>query len=252
MSVLWWFVVVLLAWRLATWSHRRRREHPQVDGSSLRRRPRRVHRLGDRRRRGAAELEARALVTRLATNDPGQGLDLAAGVVLRAGEIAWLRAPAHLSVWASEEVWVTSSRRSLFGRSAESVGASRVRAGWRVEGNVEWLITSARLAGRLPRTGELLSIPWASVAGLEVDLAGGQVRVQTANGWRCVLSGPGVAPIAVAGVAACHGVAALGEHPGLARLRDGWHRTDPVTPRRPEPLGQGEPEQPRPPRLPRW
>ena len=252
MSVLWWIVLVFLAWRLATWSHRRRREHPRLDGSSLRRRPRRVHRLGDPRRRRAAELEARALVTRLATNDPGQGLDLAAGVVLRAGEIAWLRAPARLSVWVSEAIWVTSSRSSWLGRRAESVGAPRVRAGWRDEGSVEWIVTSARLVGRLPRTGELLSVPWVSVTGLEVDLVGGQLRLQTTNGWRCVLSGPGVAPIAVAGVAACHGVAALIDHPGLAGLREPALSRDPASTRRPEPLalGRGEPEQLWPPGLP--
>ena len=239
MSVLWWIVLVFLAWRLATWSHRRRREHPRLDGSSLRRRPRRVHRLGDRRRRRAAELEARALVTRLATNDAGQNVHLAAGVVLRPGEVGWLRAPARLSVWVSETSWVTASRASWLGRRAESVGSPRVQAGWRDEGSVEWLVTSARLVGRLPRTGELLSVPWAGVAGLEVDLAGGQVRVQTANGWRCVLSGPGVAPIAVAGVAACHGVAALIDHPALAGLRDLALSKDPASTRRPEPLALG-------------
>ena len=256
MSVLWWIVLVLLAWRLAAWSRRRRwgtvREHSRLDGSSLRRRPRRVHRLGDRWRRRAAELGARALVTRLATNDPGQGLDLAAGIVLQPGEVAWLRAPARLSVWVSEAIWVTSSRSSWLGRRSESVGAPRVRAGWRDEGSVEWLVTSARLAGRLPRSGELLSVPWVSVAGLEVDLASGQVRVQTANGWRCVLSGPGVAPIAVAGVAACHGVAALLEHPALAGLRESVP-TDPAPVQRAEPLalGRGASERPWPPKLPR-
>ena len=250
MSVLWWTVLGLLAWRLVAWSRRRRWHQPHPGDEPLRRRPRRAHRLGDRRRRRAAESEARALVTRLATNDPGEGLDLAAGIVLRAGEIAWLRASARLSVWVSEAIWVTSSRSSWLGRRAQSVGAPRVRAGWRDEGSVEWLVTSARLAGRLPRTGEVLSIPWASVAGLEVDLPGGQVRIQTANGWRCVLSGPGVAPIAVAGVAACHGVAALIAHPALAGLRDPALSRDPASTRRPEPLalGSGEQGAARPPR----
>ncbi|MDA8360170.1 MAG: hypothetical protein M0Z95_28600, partial [Actinomycetota bacterium] len=78
-------------------------------------------------------------------------------------------------------------------------------------------------------------------AGLEVDLAGGQVRVQTANGWRCVLSGPGVAPIAVAGVAACHGVAALVEHPALAPLRESVP-TDPAPVQRAKPLALGSGE----------
>ena len=251
MSVLWWIAVVLLAWRLAAWSHRRRWEHSPVGGGSLRRRPRRVHRLGDRRRRRTAELDARALVTRLATNESGQGLDLAAGIVLQPGEVGWLRAPARLSVWVSETSWVTASRSSWLGRRAESVGSSRVQAGWRDEGSVEWLVTSSRLVGRLPRTGELVSIPWASIAGLEVDLAAGQVRIQTANGWRCVLSGPGIAPIAVAGVAACHGAAALVEHPALARLRESVP-TDPAPVQRVEPLalGSGDLEQLWPPGLP--
>ena len=253
MSVLWWFVVVLLAWRLAAWSHRRRWGHSRVGGGSLRRRPRRVHRRGDRRRRRTAKLDARALVTRLTTNAAGHDVHLAAGVVLRPGEVGWLRAPARLSVWVSEAIWVTASRSSWLGRRAESFGSSRVQAGWRDEGSVEWLVTSARLAGRLPRTGELLAIPWVSLTGLEVDLVDGQVRIQTANGWRCVLSGPGVAPIAVAGVAACHGVAGLVDHPALAGLRDPALSTDPASTRRPKPLalGPGESEQLWPPKLPR-
>jgi hypothetical protein len=252
MSVLWWVVLGLLAWRLAAWRRRRHRQ-PDLADDRLRRRPRRAHRLGDRRRRRAAADEARALVTRLASDVPVQGVELAAGVVLQAGELAWLRSTTHLSVWVGKALWVTSSRSSWLGRRAESVGASRVRAGWRDEGSVDWLVTSARLVGRRSRTGELLSIPWASILGLEVDLGAGVVRIQTANGRRCVLSGAGVAPIAVAGIAACHGVAALPEHPALAGLREPALSTDPASTRRPEPLalGRGESEQLRPPKLPR-
>ena len=64
-----------------------------------------------------------------------------------------------------------------------------------------------------------MSIWWASVAGTEVDVRNEFVMLNTANGWRGRLSGPGTAPIAVAVVAACHGPAALLAHPGLACLR---------------------------------
>jgi len=236
MSTLSWIAALGLAWLAATGLHRRRSKRQRRSAQPLRRRPRRAHRLGDRRRRRAAAVHARELATRLAANDPRPGAHLAAGVVAQPGEVAWLRAPAQLSVWVSEPAWVTSTRRSWLDRRAESIGRWRASEGWQEEGRVDWLVTSARLVGRVPRSGELLSIPWASVVGLEVDLFAGVVRVQTANGWRCGLTGPGVAPIAVAGVAACHGVAALADHPGLARLRDRWRSTDPVRARRPDPL----------------
>jgi len=167
MSVLWWVVLVFLAWRLVEWRRRRHRQ-PDLADDRLRRRPRRAHRLGNRRRRRVATAEARALVTHLASNDSAPGVELAAGVVLQPAELAWLRSTTHLSVWASEAIWVTSSRSSWLGRRAESVGRSRFRAGWRDEGSVDWLVTSARLVGRRSRTGELLSISRASVVGFEV------------------------------------------------------------------------------------
>jgi conjugative relaxase-like TrwC/TraI family protein len=183
-------------------------------------------------------------VERIATS--GRVLDVLVGPAGtgKSTTMAGLRA-----VW--EEVQGPGSVVGL--RRGRSVGSSRVRAGWREERSLEWLVTPARLAGRLPLTGEFLSISWAGVAGLEVDVAGCQARIQTASGWRCVLSGPGVAPIAVAGVAACHGVAAPVEHPGLAGLRDPALPTDPASTGHAEPLalGRGEPELVWPPKPPR-
>jgi len=116
-----------------------------------------------------------------------------------------------------------------------------VVSGWRDHGRIHWLITSARLVGWAGESGELISIWWAGLAGLQVNLAGDAVHLDGNNGWRGQITGPGVAPIAVAAVAACHGPATLLVHPGLACLRGSG--TEDKTSPAPEPLalGPGDP-----------
>jgi len=93
------------------------------------------------------------------------------------------------------------------------------RAGGGV-GHIDWLITSARLVGRAPGNGELISIWWAGLAGMQVDLDAEVISLDAANDWRGQLSGPGVTPVAVAAVAGSHGTAGLADHLALAVLRD--------------------------------
>jgi hypothetical protein len=60
------------------------------------------------------------------------------------------------------------------------------------------------------------------------------------NGWRGCLSGPGVAAIGVAAIAACHGPTALLAHPGLARLRGPRSETKTPSGQEPATLGSGD------------
>ncbi|MGH9094557.1 MAG: hypothetical protein ACRDXE_05295, partial [Acidimicrobiales bacterium] len=81
------------------------------------------------------------------------------------------------------------------------------------------LITSLRLVGRIQPGGALLSIWWSGLVGVQVDVDADTIRLDGDNGWRGQITGPGVAPIAIAAIAACHGPSALLVHPGLGRLR---------------------------------
>jgi hypothetical protein len=143
--------------------------------------------------RAAAHEHARRVALQIAS---GAGRGPAAydvGVVLHEGERVLGRAPARFQTFAD--------------------------GSWIERGTPEWVITSDRLVGRLP-TGELESIAWSAIAGLRVDLAQEWVALDAFNGWRAVLSGPAIAPIAVADVASCHGTQAMIEHPALAPLRE--------------------------------
>lgn len=57
------------------------------------------------------------------------------------------------------------------------------------------------------------------LAGLDVDLKKGRIVLNGVNGWTGVLVGPSLAPTAVAGVAACHGLEALLVHRALEQVR---------------------------------
>jgi len=192
-----------------------------------------------------AREQARDLVAAFASggHDPGHDpvVHLAAGVVLEAGEVAWQRSVARLAVWSTETSWVTRSKVGWLGRRAQGVSREAVVSGWREHGNIDWLITSARLAGRAPASGELISIWWAGLSGAQLDLDAGVIRLDVASGWSAQITGPGVSPIAVAAVAACHGPASLLDHPGLACLRG--RAGVPEASRGPEPpaVGAGEP-----------
>jgi hypothetical protein len=133
------------------------------------------------------------------------------------------------------------SKLSWWGRQGHTVCHEAVTSRWRDHDEIDWLLTSARIVGRAPARVELISIWWAGLSGVQVDLDAEVVSFDAANGWRALITGPGVAPIAVAAVAACHGPAALAGHPGFACLRD--RASVPGAPLGPEPpaLGPGEP-----------
>lgn len=192
------------------------------DGPPLRRRVRRHRRIGDARRRRLADERARRLVASFATSRHDPGLAVSAGVVLRAGEVAWQVTPARLAVWSSRQMWVSRSRVTWMGRRADGAGQEVTVSAWHDHGKVDWLITSERIVGR-PGGGELISIWWATVAGLDIDQRRDRITLQTENGWRGRLSGPCVAPLAVAAVAACHGARGVLLHPALAYLRISEH-----------------------------
>lgn len=243
MSVFWIIVGLLMLWRIIAWLQRRQqpgREQTMGDPPS-RSRPRRHHRLGDRKRRSVAREQARDLVGTLVAGGHDPIVHLTAGVVLGAGELAWQQSTARLAVWSTETSRVTRSKLSWWGRQAHTVCHEAVTSRWRDHGDIDWLLTSARIVGRAPASGELIPIWWAGLSGVQVDLDAEVVSFDAANGWRALITGPGVAPIAVAAVAACHGPAALAGHPGFACLRD--RASVPGAPLGPEPpaLGPGEP-----------
>ncbi len=85
-------------------------------------------------------------------------------------------------------------------------------------GILDWRITNQRLAAR-QTDGTVLSIYWSAIEAVSVDLAREYVMLDAINGFHGVLSGPTVAPIAVAAIASCHGPHALLDHPALEQLR---------------------------------
>jgi len=195
----------------------------------------RHHRMGwlvARRRRRRAEDDARQLLAALLRGgqiDPRS--HLTAGVILQSGEVTWGTAAARLAVRTTTAAWITRTRISWWARRAETVGQEQTSSGWMRQGGAEWLLTSHRLAGRLPGTSELISIWWSTVAGLGIDLRRGHLLLQTATGWRASFEGPGVAPMAVAAVVGCHGPAALRDHPSLGSLQDSDPTPAPQPPR---------------------
>jgi hypothetical protein len=210
---------VLVLWRTIAWLSRlAKRRTWSVAAPALRRRPRRHRRLGDATRRRAAVKRAREVVAGSAQAWPrDHAAHLSDGVVLGPGEVALERSKTHFSVWATRSTWLSHTRVRGWGRRAESSTGEVSFSGWQEHGEVTWLVTSARLYGRA-KDGEIFSIWWARLDGLEVDLDTDRMFLGT-DGWRANLIGPGVAPIAVAAVAACHGHGVLLAHPGLARLR---------------------------------
>jgi len=241
MSVLWAVFGLLVAWRITSSVRHRRAWGQRSGGLPSRRRPCRHHRPGDAKRRRLARKQARDLVGTLFAGGHDRLVHLAAGVVLEADEVAWQRSMARLSVWSTESSWVTQSRVSWLGRRAHSASREAVVSGWRDHGRIDWLITSARLVGRAPGDGELISIWWAGLSGIQVNLDAEVIRLDAANGWRAKITGPGVSPVAVAAVAACHGPAALADHPALASLGDRARVSGPGRGPEPPVLGPGQP-----------
>jgi hypothetical protein len=243
-------IALVVVWRIATWVRRRRRSSfTSTSVGSLRKRPPRRHwRIGDRRRRRNAADAARILAATIVTGRHDLEAHLAVGVVLQHGELAWQRARADVAIWTTHSAVVTRSRARWSGRRVERTSRHVTASGWQSHGSTDWTITSARLVGR-NGDGGLLSIWWSGVVAVQIDLDAETVNIETTTGWRACIAGPGVAPIAVAAVAGCHGAPALLTHPGLSRLRT-WSPysggvtrqplLDPLAPREPRALGPGE------------
>jgi hypothetical protein len=100
--------------------------------------------------------------------------------------------------------------------------------GWADHGKVRWLITTARLAARLPSTGQLTCLWWHNLTGLDADPAASTITLR-AEGRRDVFYGPGAAPVAIAAITARLGPAAMATEPALAWLSDpqGNHQQQP-------------------------
>ncbi len=201
---------------------RSRRDSEQMTGAPrLARRPRCHGRPRDPRRWITTGPTGELLQALTADeHDRRAHMDRASGVALEAGQVPWGRSTARLWVWSSESARAWRSRASWWGRRTHGAGWEAVTSGWRDHGHIDWLITSARLVGRAPGNGELISIWWAGLAGMQVDLDAEVISLDAANDWRGQLSGPGVTPVAVAAVAGSHGTAGLADHLALAVLRD--------------------------------
>lgn len=133
------------------------------------------------------------------------------GLALEPGEVLYRQA------WA--RYWTLGATTEL----VDSHGrVSVVPAAWRDWGWCQTVVTSHRLATRLAADGcRLVSNWWASIAGVQVDLARDVVVLDDrASSWRGAYGGPAAALVAVAAVERVHGLAALIDHPALWPLRD--------------------------------
>src|SRR5580765_1955 len=143
--------------------------------------------------RDADLADARELALELAGLRPLRAPDpMSLGVVLEPGETAWRSTFAWLRMGAPE--------------------------GWTHAESCTVLVTDRRLVVR-SQGGPLWSLWWGSLVGFEGDLVAGHVVLDYGDGAPRLLSGSGVAVVAVAGVARLYGVDALIRHPALAALR---------------------------------
>jgi hypothetical protein len=199
---------------------------------------RRIHPLAPRflhrRDRRAGIMQARELARAIIDHRPDPTAHLAAGVVLQPGEDAWMRVPARLAVRTSQEAWTAHTQLSWLGRRARNVARETTIERWQDRGEIDWLVTSQRIVGRLPATGEMISVWWSGLAGVDIDLKRERILLNALNGWTGPLSGPTLASIAVAAIAMCHGLEALLTHPTLEKLR----QQPPLIPK-PEAVGSG-------------
>ncbi len=121
------------------------------------------------------------------------------GVVLDAGEKVWAEVPIRFNL-----DWAPLTKRG-----------ERAQPTFR-----PWLVTSARIVGRLS-DDRLRGYRWEKAVGVRVDLAPGREIVsldidsEPALAW----TGAPVAPMAVAAVFHLYGPLAMVHHPGLAPLR---------------------------------
>ena len=145
------------------------------------------------RDRTEAYHDARALAIELAHGEPSVHFNpMTAGVVLQAGETVYRQLP----------IWI---RVLDDGRWAEASHA-------------DVLVTDLRLLCRFA-SGNLSSLWWSGVVGLNVDLAAEHIVLDYGDGQPVRLAGQRSAPIAVAAIASVYGAQALVGHPALAPLR---------------------------------
>lgn len=123
------------------------------------------------------------------------------GVVLDPGEVPWAECHTHFAHGSNA--------------AAAAVPGDPTPPVYR------WLVTSARVVGRLDHD-RLYGWRWEHMLGCRVDLTPGGERVgldlRDAPG-PLIWSGPGVAPLAVVAIYYLHGATALVQHPGLTELR---------------------------------
>lgn len=144
--------------------------------------------------RGAVAEDARRLVLELAGRLPAQRADaIQLGVVLEQDESAARAVPVSV--------------RSLDGGV------------WSTPESCLAIVTDRRVLLRRPH-GELVSMWWSTVVGVDADVTGERVVLDFGNGCPCGLFGPDVAVVGVMAVACLYGVEGLVRHPGLASLRD--------------------------------
>ena len=127
-----------------------------------------------------------------------------------------MRVRARLAVRGSQATWTAYTQVSWLRRCARHVTHEVSAEGWQDSGRIDWLVTSQRIVGRLPASSEMYSIWWSGLAGVDIDLARDRIVLNGVNGWTGMLTGPAVAPIAIAAVAMCHGLEALLVHPPSA------------------------------------
>jgi hypothetical protein len=186
-----------------------------------------------RRHRHTAFLQARELARAILEDRPDPVAHLAVGVIPQPGEDAWTRARARLAVRTCQAACTAYTQASWLGRRAKNVGRETTTEQWQDHGDIEWLITSQRVVGRQPASSEMISVWWSGLAGVDIDLESDRIVFNGVNGWTGMLTGPAVAPIAVAASAMCHGFEALLVHPALEQLQP----KHPLLP--PEPEGVG-------------
>jgi hypothetical protein len=143
------------------------------------------------------------------------------GFVLEHSEHVWYRCPAAYQ-WCTSVSWI-DQRISHWGYRASAYEVTTPRM---VSlGMSDWLVTERRLATR-QSDGQVISIYWTALAGLIVDLVAERVVLEGVDGYHGELAEPGIAPMAVAAIAACHGPHALLDHPALASLRSSEEGVD--------------------------
>jgi hypothetical protein len=126
--------------------------------------------------------------------------------------------------------WTAYTQVSWLGRRAKNVTRETTTGQWQDHGELDWLITSQRIVGRLPASSEMISIWWSGLAGVDVDLKRERIVLNAVNRWTGMLTGPSVAPIAIAAIVVCHGVGALLIHPALESIRQSSQDERPPSP----------------------